>query len=200
MGKLVLTFCLVLAVLVGNTGTSFALPKGDYQECVVGPGRIELLKPIALGYRYLDEKKYDLAFEIFLPEAKRGNCAAQNAVAVMYYHGHGVDKNKTIAGKWYIRSAVQGDPHSQYSVGYMYRLGFGGVSKNFFKAMIWWQIAAMNGDKKGRALVQKLKGMFEESDREDFVEEFNKSKRLAADCIRTKYKGACSPNNDTMGE
>ena len=52
-----------------------------------------------------------------LEEARRGDAAAQLALARRYFHGAGVETNRDAAVKWYLKAAGQGLPEARYELG-----------------------------------------------------------------------------------
>jgi TPR repeat protein len=57
--------------------------------------------------------------------AEYGHPEAQHQLAGHYAKGLGVEKNLSLAAKWYLKSAEQGNVDAQWNVGYCYLLGRG---------------------------------------------------------------------------
>ena len=80
--------------------------------------------------------------------AEQGEAASQNALAVLYFNGQGVDKNLEKAIKWWQRAAENGNSSAQVSIGAMHYDGKG-VEKNIVKALMWQYISIKNGSDDG---------------------------------------------------
>ena len=74
----------------------------------------------------------------------------------LYVDGVGVGKNHSQALSWYKKSAAQGFPAAEYSVGAMYANGYG-TKKNIGTAKQWFQKAAKNGSPKAKQALATLK-------------------------------------------
>ncbi len=112
----------------------------------------------ALGY--LDSKNYEQAFPIFLKLAKEGNPKAQGTLARMYGNGWGTQANDKEAYYWATRGAKKNDPVSQYVIGYIYRHGLAGFTKNLDHAIEWLEKSAANGYQRSFRLLAEI---YEES-------------------------------------
>ena len=66
-------------------------------------------------------------------------------MALCYYNGLGVTKNKAEAFKWFKKSAEQGYATAQYNLGSCYNNGWG-VVKSQAEAVKWYQKAARGDD------------------------------------------------------
>jgi len=85
-----------------------------------------------------------------LRAAKRGDAVAQDYVGVMYQFGHGVEKNKKEAIKWYKKAAEQGYPLAQFSLGMVYQdsddaRSFQEIEQNYRESAKWLTMAAEQG-------------------------------------------------------
>jgi len=69
------------------------------------------------GFDAWNREDYDTAFKELFPIAQHGDSSAQLLVGNMYANGLGVGKNVSEAWKWYMKSAQQGNPTGQYSIG-----------------------------------------------------------------------------------
>jgi hypothetical protein len=58
--------------------------------------------------------------------------------------------------QWYRKGAEQGEPHSENSIGNLYKNGFG-VKKDYQEAMKWFEKAAAQGDPDAKKSIAKLK-------------------------------------------
>ena len=81
------------------------------------------------------------ALEVWLPEAKGGNEAAQTEVGEIYEKGLGAQPSYDLATEWYQKAAAQGHPRAQINLGYLYEKGLG-VKKNVTTAADWYQRAS----------------------------------------------------------
>lgn len=70
--------------------------------------------------------------------AVQGRIDAMTLLADHYACGDGVEKNMTVAAKWYLAAAERGDVVSQYYVSRMYGKGIG-VATNQQAADYWWK-------------------------------------------------------------
>jgi len=100
----------------------------------------------------LSEENYTQAFWKVYTDALRGDSVAQFQIGVMYERGLWVEKNETLAVKWYEKAAHQGHIDAQYNIGIMYASGRG-VKQNDGLAMMWLALAAKQGDAESRKLV-----------------------------------------------
>ncbi len=64
----------------------------------------------------------------------------------MYENGEGVDNDPVVAAKWHSLAAEQGHAASQSNLAIMYVTG-DGVSKNYEKALYWFNLAAARSGK-----------------------------------------------------
>ncbi|MHC4881726.1 MAG: tetratricopeptide repeat protein [Planctomycetota bacterium] len=77
-------------------------------------------------------------------QAERGRPEAQYAVGMMYYSGHRVPQDSTLAVAWLTKAANQNDPNAQYFLSLLYGLG-DGVERDNKTAAQWCQKAAEQG-------------------------------------------------------
>lgn len=96
-----------------------------------------------LPFEYRDDKQQYKTNELenYLRAAEQGDVNAQNALAVMYYHGHGVAQDPAKAYKWAKRAADQGDALGQYNLGVLYARGEG-IPQDYIKAYECYKKAA----------------------------------------------------------
>ncbi|MGF6156118.1 TPR repeat protein [Ensifer sp. KUDG1] len=88
--------------------------------------------------------EYRDAYRHALPEAERGNVAAQNMVGSLYSYGRGVEQDYSKAFQWFKRAADQGDLSAQYAVSQSYETGRG-VEQDIQAAVHWLRKAAEGG-------------------------------------------------------
>ncbi|GEM_PF-121824 len=79
------------------------------------------------------------------PLALKGASEAQLRLGMMYYNGHGVQRDYVEAVKWYRKAAEQGSSLAQYNLGLMYQKGQG-VPKSLSEAVRWFRKAAEQGN------------------------------------------------------
>jgi TPR repeat protein len=89
--------------------------------------------------------------------AEQGDANAQDNLGLMYYDGQGVPQDDKEATKWLRKSAEQGYAKAHYNLGVMHVKGRG-VLQDYVMAHMYWNIAAVGGDKeaiKGRSAIEK---------------------------------------------
>ena len=84
--------------------------------------------------------------EMLLRAARAGHVEAQRKVGVEYAWGEGpFPKDRTFARYWYERAAEQGEPSSQYDLGFMMMLGEGGPV-DVANGLRWLAASAVQND------------------------------------------------------
>ena len=78
-------------------------------------------------------------------------------LATMYYLGEGTEVDKKKAFELYLRAAKQDDPDAQFRVGKMYFEGEG-TEQNQEEGLIWFKVAASNGNKWAAEIIAKVNG------------------------------------------
>jgi len=126
MGKLITTFCLITAVLLGNPEVSAS---ADFQK----------------GLNAAQNGDFETALREWKPLAERGGVVAQYNLGQLYRHGAGVTQDNGIAAKWWKLAAAQGHEIAQYNLGVMYTKGLG-VKKDYKTAVSWYRLAAASGN------------------------------------------------------
>ena len=84
------------------------------------------------------------AFRILKALSAKGDAHAQNAIAVRYRDGRGVDRDLRAAVRWHTRAAKNGNADAQYALGRMYENGEG-VRADSYRAAEWYAVAAGAG-------------------------------------------------------
>ncbi len=74
----------------------------------------------------------------------KGDDDAQCRLGVVYFEGHGVDRDYEKGLFWFKKSAEQGNPEAQFMLGEAYFEGKG-ISSSYSEAMMWLQKAAEQG-------------------------------------------------------
>lgn len=116
------------------------------------------------GVKAFDSGRYEEAFSLWMPLAKKGSSQAQFNIAFMFEKGLGVTKSEVDAAKWYLSAAEHGDVSAQSKVSNLFEAGVG-VTKDLDKAAYWSALAAKRSakdpeaTKKGR---QQLTGLADE--------------------------------------
>lgn len=82
--------------------------------------------------------------------ADGGDPVAMHNLAIYYLEGRGGPRDEAMAARLLRRSATAGIADSQFNLAMLYEAG-DGVDRNLVEAYKWYQIAANNGDLKGRA-------------------------------------------------
>ncbi|NLX17866.1 MAG: sel1 repeat family protein [Desulfobulbus sp.] len=77
--------------------------------------------------------------------AERGNAAAQNDLAYLYYHGLGGAPDYRKALELYEQAALQGDVVAQANTGLMYAAGVG-TDRDRARGYAWYSLAASRGN------------------------------------------------------
>ncbi len=100
------------------------------------------------GVAAINRKDYPSAVRLMEPLARSGNPQAQLHLGLLYYHGHGVRENDTLARQWFDRAARQGLADAQFQLGNMYAYGLakslGDVDTSRLAAQ-WYFEAARQG-------------------------------------------------------
>ena len=84
-------------------------------------------------------------FQDFKAKAEKGDEGAQFSLAVCYYDGRGVAKDRVEAVKWYRKAAEQGNASAQNNLGICYATGQG-VDADRVEASKWLRKAAEQGN------------------------------------------------------
>ena len=84
--------------------------------------RVEANDPVAIvreGMMQYSKGEYIKAFEYFTKAAALGEVEAHLKLALLYYHGHGVEKNKGKEIHHMEEAAIGGHPHARVNLGYL---------------------------------------------------------------------------------
>ena len=105
----------------------------------------------AAGARAYDGGDYATAFREWIALARRGDTAAQAAIADLYHGGTGRPVDLARAASWYARAAEAGNTIAQVNLGEIYLRGRG-VRRDPIAAYVWFARAARQGNEwAGRA-------------------------------------------------
>ncbi len=117
------------AVLLGLVMTSTLIDAGPLEE----------------GNRALQEHRYEDAYKLLLPEARKGNPNAQYNVALLLSQGMGVPKDESEGVRWYAKASASGDLDAAVNLGLMYQEGRG-VAQDEREAFRLFLKAAQGGN------------------------------------------------------
>ena len=93
-----------------------------------------------------EQGNYDIAFQIWMSLAQKGDPASQHNIGLMYGNGVGIKQDETQAIIWTKRAANQGYADSMMNLGWAYTNGRG-VKRNVTEAMKWYSRACAKGKK-----------------------------------------------------
>ena len=85
------------------------------------------------------------AFCQLRPLARAGNAEAQYNIGWMYHNGYGLRVNDNLALEWWRKASEQGYTEASFSIGMLYNLGEGQISKNLPRAVDYYLMAARAG-------------------------------------------------------
>lgn len=102
---------------------------------------------VELAALYLQSNHYTQAKKALDSLAKKGNIEGYQMLGVMYEHGLGVEKDYSLAMKWYLKGHESGNIDSTYNVGMFYIFGRG-VEKSQAKGVEHLTLAAKKGHQK----------------------------------------------------
>ena len=119
----------------------------------------------------------DKDFDDCREKAEQGIPLAQSVLGYMYNEGIGVPQDYKESVKWYRKAAEQRFAEAQLNLGLMYVKGQG-VLQDYVMAHLYWNIAAVSGDKNAIG----NRGIIEESMTASQIE---KAQDLAREWMRT---------------
>ena len=93
--------------------------------------------------------------------AEWGDAWAQGMLAMRYFHGRGVEQNYEKFAEWISKAAEQGEPQSQYILGWCFKDGIS-VLKDSEESKKWFGLAAKHKDKETRDAKKEIDELFEE--------------------------------------
>ena len=134
------------ALLVAAAVAALQVAAGDFAEAAT----------IRQGVTAFSRQDYQLASQIFVPLAERGDPAAQTYLGFMFEAGRGVPQNYTEAAMWYRRAAEQGDSLAQYSLGLLYDKGQG-VPRDIVEANKWLNLSTAAAPPRAREARARLR-------------------------------------------
>jgi hypothetical protein len=102
-------------------------------------------KRVDAAYAAYQKGNYAVALRLVRPMAEQGDSRAESLLGLIYFEGHGVQRDEAEARKWYRRAADQGDTDAQLEIGDMYHEGRG-VAQDYSEAVRWYRLAADHGN------------------------------------------------------
>jgi TPR repeat protein len=104
--------------------------------------------PVDDAVRALEAGNNPKAVELLLKLASEGNPLAQFRLGSLYFHGHGVAEDESMAIYWWKKSAAGGNDEAMYQIAHAYLFGTGAaksVADPDREAAIWCFQAASAG-------------------------------------------------------
>jgi len=162
MKNLTVTFCLTIAVFLGNAGVSWS---ADFQT----------------GVAAYERRDYATALREWTPLAEQGDAEAQSSLGEMYRRGTGVRQDYKTAAWWFRLAAEQGITSAQIKLGELYSAGNGVPQDNVY-AYMWWSIAASSWDRAAIKSRDRVAGKLSKA-------QLERAQDLARDCTLKAFKG-----------
>jgi PAS domain S-box-containing protein len=138
VATLLLVFGLLIVVFLKPLAQS--IPERSRAFDVAQPAQ-----SVAAAYAAYQKHDYASALRLARPDADQGDSRAQSLLGLIYFNGHGVQRNNAEAMKWYRRAADQGDADAQLKIGDMYFEGRV-VAQDYPEAGRWYRLAADRGN------------------------------------------------------
>ena len=111
------------------------------------------------GMEAFEQGDFATALREWRPAAEQGLVEAQYNLALLYYHGKGVEVDLDEAHQWYLRAAEQNYVRAQYRVAELYEKGEG-IRKDLIQAYFWFGVAGAekysNARKRRRKVAQGM--------------------------------------------
>jgi TPR repeat protein len=96
------------------------------------------------GREAFERGDYATAYGIWKPLAEQGFAGAQHNIGVLYRYGLGVEKDFSLAVKWFGRAAAQGDADAELALGDLYA-EYSTSKEDDAAAAKWYRAAAEHG-------------------------------------------------------
>jgi len=96
------------------------------------------------------------AYCIMRPLAENGDADAQYNIGWMYLNGYGLRVNDSLALNWWEKASAQGHTDANFSIGMLYSLGEGEVTKDTSKAIDYYLLAAKQGQEDAITILQSM--------------------------------------------
>jgi TPR repeat protein len=138
---------------------------------------------VLIGIMYYDGKgvvqDYKEAARWYQLAAQQGDSFAQHNLGVMYENGQGVAQDYKESVRLYLLAAKQNKDRAQFNLALMYYEGKG-VLQDYIRAHMWFNIAAVGGDKESAtnrdALARKMS-----------AQQVEQAQRMARECTSSKF-------------
>jgi PAS domain S-box-containing protein len=114
-------------------------------ERILALGVEQPAQGVDAAYAAYQKHDYASALRLARPVADQGDSRAQSLMGLIYFNGHGVQRNDPEAMKWYRRAADQGDTDAQLKIGDMHFEGRA-VAQDYPEAGRWYRLAADQGN------------------------------------------------------
>ena len=99
---------------------------------------------------------FAVAYCIMRPLADSGDADAQYNIGWMYLNGYGLRIDDSLALEWWQKASQQGHTDASFSIGMLYSLGEGEVTKDLDKAIDYYLLAVEDGHEDAIVLVQSM--------------------------------------------
>lgn len=113
------------------------------------------------------EPKFATEFEFLLYYAERGDIETQNSLGCRYAKGEGVEKNDSLAVKWFRSSAEGGSMIGGFNLGVCYYHGKDDLSVDYLEAVKWFRKAAEEGYDDAQYMLGRCYGFGEGLEQDD---------------------------------
>jgi PAS domain S-box-containing protein len=114
-------------------------------ERILALGVEQPAQRVDAAYAAYQKRDYAVALRLLRPMAEQGDVRAQSLMGLIYFNGHGVQRNDLEAMKWYRHAADQGDADAQLKIGDMHFEGRA-VAQDYPEAGRWYRLAADQGN------------------------------------------------------
>lgn len=153
-----------------------------------------------IARKYLADKQYEKAFDLFQAEAQKNNVIALYSIAKMYHQGLLGRENAAKAQEYFAEtlksflslepSAGKMQPYIWYQIGRLYNFGYG-TEKNYSEAFKWYKKAADKGN--AYACYETAKMLQDGIGTENSLEQ-------AEFYFKTAYKGFCKIQSENLDD
>lgn len=107
--------------------------------------------------QYLEIHNYEAALTLISIHLEAEEGIAMYDMAVMYYHGWGVEQSFEKSEEWYLKAMEYGVSYAYTAMGSMYEKGCGHPA-DIEKALSFYETGALLGDPKAKEAIERLKG------------------------------------------
>ena len=99
---------------------------------------------------------FAVAYCIMRPLAEYGNADAQYNIGWMYMNGYGLRVNDRLALEWWQKASRQRHADASFSIGMLYSLGEGDISRDTNKAIDYYVLALEQGHEDAITVLQTM--------------------------------------------